>query len=411
MNSFADRSLPSKDDVVNECKQFQNSLNEFEFIITDIEDKEIEFLKNKNIEYDYNELRSDNKNFIDSLSAVLSVIPNFYAKDTTDNLALVVFKTIQKSYQSYVDAVYKKNKIFIREDFWVVLKSSISSFHQQYTRLTPSQKIAEGIAEGNNHESQSSDASEQDSPKTKIIEILVYIALALSALSIIISVIIFLTLKKLSDRLDRHRDAIDNVNTKVDDIKDSQKHDGSNRYRSNNYTPSSPTLSSTQIDKLKEEILSSCLAKISSIYKVNSLPEITSNASTNISASPIPVPSIPVPSMNQPKKEKIEVKKQEYIMYAELRTNGTFKVAESDNGNAFFIIKLNDPNAKTGTFELKSLSKESVSAAIENRQLILMPACDLTSIGQNNLKTDQPGIAEKVGNEWKVIAKAKVTIC
>lgn len=99
-------------------------------------------------------------------------------------------------------------------------------------------------------------------------------------------------------------------------------------------------------------------------------------------------------------------------LYAQLQSDGTFRVYDNDNRNSFYLIFPSSNGASTGTFTLKEMDEATLLSAIEGRAQLLDPACVTikTELKPRKIEVNEHGSVSKQGNIWRIESQAKISL-
>lgn len=405
----AQNKFPSQKELQEECKKIQNGLNVLNANLDSIHNAQMMRLSElHDTNYNIDSLKQSNKQVFDGIKEALILIPQVYVKDTTNNIALVQFDVLVGTYNDYCKAVsISKSGITISDNFRDVIKNANMKISEIIENLGEKERIKQPQEEDNQN-------SRSTLYNIKDIPLEVWLILALNAILIVLGVILIISHNRVHKRLDEHGKALRSIG-EFDIIKDikkrikelEQKDQKSTNYNSTRGGVISNTNSSTigryDLDKLESEMLGEIRSLKEEIERLKSSAITSSLRTPNASSIDQKKVSDLGNEQSQPKALK--------GIYALLQGNGSFKTYESDRPNAFFIIAPNSTGT-TGEFSLKELTPEFAKSAIDDRNSLLVAACEIveTSANPKKIKVESFGTAEKRGNEWYVKDKAKISL-
>lgn len=340
-----------------------------------------------------------------------------YARSALQNVHEYITKSLDEFFTKTEDFNTKKISYDLstirlsKEYLGMVLEAYIpilSSNYDDISRITSTGNVENGTNTGetpNNRET-------LDYIKELPLEF--WLILALNAILIVLGVILIISHNRVHKRLDEHGKTLRSIG-EFDIIKDikkrikelEQKDQKSTNYNSTRGGVISNTNSSTigryDLDKLESEMLGEIRSLKEEIERLKSSAITSSLRTPNASSIDQKKVSDLGNEQSQPKALK--------GIYALLQGNGSFKTYESDRPNAFFIIAPNSTGT-TGEFSLKDLTPEFAKSAIDDRNSLLVAACEIveTSANPKKIKVESFGTAEKRGNEWYVKDKAKISL-
>lgn len=230
---------------------------------------------------------------------------------------------------------------------------------------------------------------------------LIYI-IGFGTLLVILLIVIFVYLARLSKRLNGHRHDIKQLEANLVKIKD-----GINdlSYTRSNKSGNGKAFTNTlEISEIKKDIneLRSIVDKIQKsvgqpILGTASQPQQPKTSKQTDNTGKVSTPS-----------NAKDAKPNQITIDVNAQANGTFKVTQN---NPYFEITADTPDSRIGTFVVKNLDSSKMKTAISNRHYILEAVCDiLGQSGSSKIVVIEPGTAEKIGNEWRLINKAKISI-
>lgn len=403
---FAENRYPSREELKVECKKMKNGINSIESKIDSIHYKQIEKLsEQKDTNYSIDSLKLSNVEIYREIREILQMIPVVYAKDTTDNTALLQFQKLVGLYQKYYSATFNGTDtvISISGDFKTTINTVSLGLSEINETLKP---YYDDSLESSDEETIEDYSSEGFSHEIWIIFALIFVLFVLEIMLIVsnrninrILSTVNLTLDEIYDpvarkvRIPREDKPIENSRFKPERVSIVESHNiGQKEFEK---------IKSNLLDEinvLKEELDNVKKTLSQHISESKSLNLLEKEQSSIIAHSN---------EVNSPTTKPV-VKG----LYAQLQENGIFKIYDSDRQNAIYIITPKPSSETIGEFSLKTLSLETAKAVIENRQLLLMPACEImyTSANPQQIKVESPGIVEKIGNEWRVKEKARISI-
>lgn len=399
---YAQNKQPSIEELKSYCKSMQNNLNILESKIDSIHLMQMEKLKElADTAYNINTLKQSNIEIYKGIKEVLKIIPDVYAEDTTNNIALVQFGVLQESYNKYCTTIFNDNTISIKDNFRIIIEDVSKKINEIKEKLKAD-------------ESYSDEPLTVDSREGLSIEIWIILALIILLYVIVITLIISDT--KIRNNLTQHigifnksdesiNDKIEKLREKIENlpIGDSKSRGGRNT------SPGSSSIGQNELNELKSELQNKINeVKTELLNKITHLNDHSQPDSHKVGVTRTECSDTIYSNTPQNSTAKPAVKG----LYAQLQENGSFKTYDDDRNNAFYIITPNFSSETTGEFFLKELTPETAMAAIDGRNSLLIPACEIinTSGNSRRVKMESPGIAEKRGNEWYVKEKAKISL-
>jgi len=352
------------------------------------------------------ELENSNVKIFEGFQEILEMIPDVYARDTIDNIALIQFEYLVKSYNNYCAAIFKDGSrtISISNDFRKTIEDINKSIHKIKKELDPN--------ENEDVETSIEDPTKTDNPEG--INFIIWILLALIILLYVIVVVFAFFVKnefknsgkktsnalKLSENINQK---IINIQEKIDRL---NVNNGFKGVLSN--TASSLSIGQHELNNLKKELQKEINEVKTELKRITETGtqlqgEGSSKNSMSIGQGEVSRPDTPHNNTIKPNIKGI---------FAQLQSDGTFKTYDEDKETAFYIIMPDSSSKTTGTFSLKELTPESMKTAIDDRNNLLYKACDIeqTTTNPRRIKVEASGIAEKEGNKWCVKEKAKISL-
>lgn len=402
------QNYPSRKELQERCKEIQNSLNFIEVKLDSIHFAQIKKLSELKVDdYNIDSLKQSNQHVFDGIKDVLLLIPQVYAKDTINSIALAQFEVLVGTYNDYCKAVAIGQKsITISDNFQDVIKNANKKISEIKEKLREKE-----IIEPSQEEDNQDNRSTLDTFKELPLEF--WLILALNFILFVLGVILIISHNRVHKRLDEHDKALRSIEEFdiIKDIKKRIKELEQKDQKSTNYNTRGGVISNTNsstigrydLDKLKSEMLGEIRSLKEEIERLKSSAITSSLKTPNASSIDQKKVSDLGNEQSQPKALK--------GIYALLQGNGSFKTYESDRPNAFFIIAPNSTGT-TGEFSLKELTPEFAKSAIDDRNSLLVAACEIveTSANPKKIKVESFGTAEKRGNEWYVKDKAKISL-
>lgn len=387
----------SREELKSQCIILQNEVNKIKGKIGDIQIKQIEKLNELGIRnYHPNELSQLNQVICDGFEEILQTIPKVYDRDTTSNIAIKQLDELHRTFSKYCTSISKDDTISISGDFQKV----IEDVTKEIVEIKAELKV--------------SDDAGSTSEKSNIIDnvegffSVKWVMLALIFLQyLIVFTLIFFVKKKFKDTL---YSSIKGINQKIASLQETIDKLNSNVGSKGllNSINSSHSFGQNELNNLKQELQNE-INKVKNELKIikesaaHFRVEGGSNNTKNIGQDA-------VSNSKNPQKNT----KTSHIngLFAQLQSDGTFKIYEEDKETAFYIIEPDSSSKTSGVFTLKELTPESEKSAIDNRNNLLFMACDIEQTTNNpkRIKVEAYGIAEKNGNKWHVKEKAKISL-
>lgn len=407
----AQNKFPSQKELQEECKKILNGLNVLNANLDSIHNAQMMRLSElRDTNYDIDSLKLSNKQVFDGIKEVLILIPQVYVKDTTNNIALVQFDVLVGTYNDYCKAVSISNSgITISDNFRDVIKNANKKISEIKENLGE-KEIIEQPQEEDNPNSRSTLYNIKDIPLE------VWLILALNAILVVFGVILIISHNKMHQRLERHSRAIkefggsndlSNIETQINNLKkdiDNLRYYGTIKNTNKNSNSNHSTVGLYDLNKLKTDLLGEIDKIKADLERLKSSNTPSYIGTTN-------------PNLTEQTKTSDLSNDQSHPqilkgMFAQLQGNGSFKTYDSDRPNAFYIIKPQSASGTIGEFSLKDLTPESSKVAIDDRNSLLVAACEIveTSANPKKIKVESFGTAEKRGNEWYVKDKAKISL-
>lgn len=404
----SENSHPSKEELKASCREIQNKLNMLKSLKDSIICEQINKLKElKDTNFVSIELEKSNVKIFEGFQEILEMIPDVYARDTSDNIALIQFEYLVKSYSNYCTAIFKDGSrtISISNDFRKTIEDINKSIHKIKKELDPN--------ENEDVETSIEDPTKTDNPEG--INFIIWILLALIILLYVIVVVFAFFVKnefknsgkETSEALESSGNIINlritNLQEKIDKL---NIYNGFKGVLSN--TASSHNMRQHELNNLKKELQEE-------INEVKTELKKITETSTHLQGEGCSKNSMSIGQgeeshSNKPQNNTITPNIKG--LFAQLQSDGTFKTYDEDKETAFYIIMPDSSSKTTGTFSLKELTPESMKTAIDDRNNLLYKACDIeqTTTNPRRIKVEASGIAEKEGNKWCVKEKAKISL-
>lgn len=409
--SISAQNYPSRKELQERCKEIQNRLNFIEVKLDSIHFAQIKKLSELKVDdYNIDSLKQSNQHVFDGIKDVLLLIPQVYAKDTTNSIALAQFEVLVGTYNDYCKAVAIGQKsITISDNFQDVIKNANKKISEIKENLGEKEIIEQSQEEDN-----------QDNRSTldtfKELPFEVWLILALNAILFVLGVILIISHNKMHQRLERHSRAIKEFGAsndlskfqkQISDIKEdiaNLRYSGTIKSTNKNSNSNHSTVGLYDLNKLKTDLLGEIDKIKADLERLESSNTPSYIGTTN-------------PNLTEQTKTSDLSNDQSHPqilkgMFAQLQGNGSFKTYDSDRPNAFYIIKPQSASGTIGEFSLKDLTPESSKVAIDDRNSLLIAACEIinTSANPKKIKVESYGTAEKRGNEWYVKDKAKISL-
>lgn len=409
--SISAQNYPSRKELQERCKEIQNRLNFIEVKLDSIHFAQIKKLRELEVDdYNIDSLKQSNQHVFDGIKDVLLLIPQVYAKDTTNSIALAQFEVLVGTYNDYCKAVdIGQKSITISDNFQDVIKNASKKISEIKEKLGE-KEIIEQPQEEDNPNSRSTLYNIKDIPLE------VWLILALNAILVVFGVILIISHNKMHQRLERHSRAIEefggsndlsNIETQINNLKkdiDNLRNYGTIKNTNKNSNSNHSTVDLYDLNKLKTDLLGEIDKIKADLERLKSSNTPSYIGTTN-------------PNLTEQTKTSDLSNDQSHPqilkgMFAQLQGNGSFKTYDSDRPNAFYIIKPQSASGTIGEFSLKDLTPESSKVAIDDRNSLLVAACEIveTSANPKKIKVESFGTAEKRGNEWYVKDKAKISL-
>lgn len=384
----------SQKELQEHCDEIQDKLDFIEDILDTIYNAQIKKLKELNVtDYDIDTLKQSNQHVFDGIKDILRLIPKVYEKDTTNSIALEQFYALAGTYNEYCQAVaISKEGITISDNFQKVIENANTKIADIKKELGAKETIEQSPEEESNNNRNTLD-------RIKEIPLEYWLILAFNAILMILGIILII---KMHQRLDRHSHAIKEFNDFKKNV-DNHGNCGITKSASKNSFTNHSTIGQHDLDKLRTDLLGEINKIKDEIARLKpSTTHLIKKTNTNHAEQ----------TKNSDSSNEQDKPKTLKGMYAQLQENGSFKTYDSDRTNAFYIISLNNTSNTVGEFSLKDLSPEIAKAAIDDRNSLLVAACDIieTSANPKKIKVKSFGTAEKRGNEWYVKDKAKISL-
>lgn len=282
----------------------------------------------------------------------------------------------------------------------------LSSNYDEISRITSTGNVEDKEINGTNTGETPNNRETLDYIKELPLEFC--LILALNFILFVLGVILIISHNRVHKRLDEHGKALRSIE-EFDIIKDIKKRINELEQKSKNPANNDSlrgggvSHSNSDLNNLRTEILGEIKKLKEEIGRLKSSANTSFGGIPNANSTEQKIAASSRNEQNHPKTLK--------GIYAQLQGNGSFKTYDSDRTNAFFIIVPNSTGT-IGEFSLKELTPEIAKLAIDDRNSLLIAACEIveTSANPKKIKVESFGAAEKRGNEWYVKDKAKISL-